>query len=82
MAGIDFAAFTATLPALIASTPGTTVGATQQGQDRYRADCTAAADPTNLLIPHAAELIYPQRQEAAYAPLVESFVASLRPRQP
>ncbi|MFN8538209.1 MAG: hypothetical protein U0232_12120 [Thermomicrobiales bacterium] len=86
-------------PALIATTPGTTVGATQTSPNRYRADFTATADPTNLLIPYAAagtfvavpatggnacaaELIFPQGQEATYTPLVEPFVASVRPRQP
>lgn len=99
MAGMDFATFTQTIPALIATTPGTTVGATQTSPDRYRADFTATADPTNLLIPYAAagtfvavpatggnacaaELIFPQGQEATYTPLVEPFVASVRPRQP
>jgi hypothetical protein len=54
MAGMDFATFIQALPALIAATPGTTIGATQQGPDRYRADFTAEADPTNLLVPYAS----------------------------
>jgi hypothetical protein len=57
MAGQDFATFTQTLAALITSgqgTPGTTIGAVQQGPDRYRADFTAAADPTNPVVPYAA----------------------------
>jgi hypothetical protein len=57
MNGLDFATFTQTLAALLLASQPTRapqITTVQQGPDRYRADFTVAADPTNALVPYAA----------------------------